>query len=429
MKLQKVLSVTMIAVLLLGVLAGCGGAGGNADTAPSTNTAAGERQSIKIGFVNPTTGVLAGFGEGSPWVEQHVVDYVNEQLGGIYIEEYDKKLPVELIYYDTESNSTKAADLTQKLIQEDGVDLILARHTPETVNPVLSVCERFEIPCVSTDAPMDAVMAEGPYDWSFHGHWDLQTMYECYSSMWKTAGFGEGTKVGLFFANDADGVAWNSIFTQQIPADGFTLVDPGMFPANTQDFSEIIQKFKAEGVEILAGTATNPDFSTLWKQCKQMGFEPKFVTMGKAFLLKSDAMAIGPDLMDGLCCEVWWSPTHPWESALTGETPASIAEIYKAETGQEITTPMGAKYYGVEIALDALTRAASLDKTAIRDAIAQTDLETMFGHVVFEEDHGWRSSLTGGQWVKEEDDDLQLVVIDNTLYPNIPTTGEWKPLQ
>jgi hypothetical protein len=30
--------------------------------------------------------------------------------------------------------------------------------------------------------------------------------------------------------------------------------------------------------------------------------------MGKAYLLESDALAIGAELMDGLCAECWWSP-------------------------------------------------------------------------------------------------------------------------
>lgn len=400
----------------------------SSSTEVSTNENTSDTPTIKIGIVNPITGVLAGFGDGTPWVEQHVVDYVNVEMGGIYIEEYDAKLPVELIVYDCESNSTKTTELTQKLIQEDGVHLMLSRHCPEIVNPITASCERFEMPCVSTDAPMNAWQEEGPYEWSFHGHWDLKSMYECYQSMWTTAGFPKdsGAKIGLFFANDADGTAWNNIFSKRIPEDGYELFDPGMFPTGTQDFTKIISQFKSENVDILIGAVTNSDFSTMWRQCKQMDYQPQFVTMGKAYLLKSDAMAIGPELMDGLCSEVWWAPSHPWKSSLTGETPSSLAEVYAKETGRQITAPMGAKYYGVEIAIDAITRAASLDNTALRDAIAETDLDTIFGHVKFESDHGWRSSLTGGQWVMTPDGDLELVVIDNSLFPDIPTTGEMK---
>ncbi len=434
MKKKKLLALLLASAMVCTLaLAGCNsGSGGTTGETPGTTgttTSTSSGRVIKIGFVNPTSGVLSGFGKGSPWVEQHVVDIIND-AGGIYIEEYGENLQVQLIMYDCQSDSAKAGELTQKLIEEDKVDIVLARHTPEIVNPVVQVCERFGVPCVSTDAPVDAVLAEGPYTWSYHSHWDLETIYNCYQAMWTDAGYapGSGAKVGLFLANDADGTSWNSYFTQKIVENGYTLVDPGMFPANTQDFSDIINQFKAQGVQILAGTATNSDFSTLWRQAKQQGFAPEMVVMGKAFLLKSDALAIGADLMDGLCCEVWWSPTHPWQSALTGETPQDIADIYLAEKGEEITTPMGAKYYGVEIALDALQRCQTLDKEKIREAIGETDLDTIFGHVQYREDHMNLTSLTGGQWVKTEDGDLERLIIDNTLFPNIPTTGTLKPL-
>jgi branched-chain amino acid transport system substrate-binding protein len=55
--------------------------------------------------------------------------------------------------------------------------------------------------------------------------------------------------------------------------------------------------------------------------------------MGKAYLLQSDAEASEED--HGRCmAEVWWSPTHPFVSDLTGVTCAQLAELYKTETGK-----------------------------------------------------------------------------------------------
>lgn len=423
MKMKKVLALVLIAALALGMFAGCSGdgdsGGGSADV-PS---------SVKIGIINPETGALAGYGEGSPWTEQLVVDYVNDELGGIYFEEYDATLPIEIIYYDSESDTTKCTELAQKLIDEDKIDLMVVRHTPETVNPVSAVCEREGVPCISLDAPVDAWLAEGPYEWCFHGFWNLETMYECYSAMWKEAGFGEGTKVGIIFANDADGTAWANVFRERIQADGYELVDPGQYPSGTSDFSDIIQQFKSQGVQILCGTNTNPDFATFWRQSKQQGFEPSFITMGKAYLLKSDAEAIGADLMDGLATEVWWSKYHPFESSLTQETPQGLSDLYQGEKSREITQPMGYKYASMEIAVDALKRAGSLDKEAIRDAIAATDVDTIIGNISYNDENYALTTLAGGQWVKTEDGSLQLNIVDNTVDSTIPVTAELQPLK
>jgi branched-chain amino acid transport system substrate-binding protein len=52
------------------------------------------------------------------WIEE-----VNDE-GGLYIEKYDKKIPIELLQYD-EGDVEKMKDLIEKLILEDKVDFLL----------------------------------------------------------------------------------------------------------------------------------------------------------------------------------------------------------------------------------------------------------------------------------------------------------------
>ncbi|MDR1815529.1 MAG: ABC transporter substrate-binding protein [Clostridiales Family XIII bacterium] len=449
--LKKKIVLLLAIVFALGLLAGCGGSSGGGDAASSAGgssataaetggddggAAAATGEPIKLGLVTPATGPLSGFGEdgASPsdtWIEDQLIDYVNNTLGGIEID--GEMRPIELVVYDSQSDTTVATQMAEKLITDDKVDLMLVRHTPETVNPVSAVCERYEMPCVAMDAPVDAWLAEGPYEWVYHAHWNLDQMYQQYRALWEKAGFavGSGAKIGLLFANDADGTAWRDTFATRIEEDGYTLVDPGQYPADTSDFSDIVNQFKSEGVQILCGTNTCPVFGTFWRQAKQLGFEPDMVTMGKAYLLRSDAEAIdgGTGIMDKLAGETWWAPTHPFKSSLTGLTPQELADNYLAETGREITQPMGLKYADMEVAIDALQRAGTLEKTALRDAIGATDLETMIGPVKYNEDHYSLTTLTGGQWVLDDTGTLQLKVVDNSLFPDIPTTGELQPLK
>ena len=444
MKKVRILTL-LLALAMVFSLAACGGGdtgGGSADTPPASDaggetggdTAGGTSEApvdvIKIGIVNPTTGPLAGFGEGTPWTENLIVDYVNNELGGLSFEAYgeDVKIPIEIIVYDSESDTTTCSEMAQKLIEEDQVNMIIARHTPETVNPVSAVAERYGVPCIAIEAPVDAWLAEGPYEWTYHAMWTLDKMYDQYSALWAQAGFGPetGAKVGIIFANDADGTAWHGVFADRIEADGYTLVDPGQYPSGTTDYSDIINQFKAEGVQILCGTNTNPDFGSFWLQANQLGFEPEFVTMGKAYLLQSDAEAIGAELMDGNCAEVWWSQYHPYASALTGATGADLAPLYLEETGREITQPMGYKYASMELCVAALQNAKSLEPEDIRDGIAAIDIDTIVGPISYNEEHYAVTPLAGGQWQLQDDGSLKLVIVNNELNPEIPTTGEMK---
>lgn len=430
----RLMAVLCIVPMLLALVA-C--TPGGATTAPTTGTGAttagsngatvaAPKSVVKIGIVNPTTGPLAGFGAGAPWTEEQVVKYVNETMGGIFFEDYGVKLPIEVVMYDSTSDTTTAAEMAQKLIEEDKVDIIIARHTPETVNPVSSVAERYGVPCVAIEAPVDAWLSAGPYEWTYHSFWTLDVMYELYSDMWKQAGYKEGTKIGIAFANDADGTAWANIFRARIVADGYTLVDPGQYPALTTDYSDIIAKFKAEDVKILVGTNITPDFASLWLQSNQLGFKPEMVTMGKAYLLESDANAVGADLMDGMIAEVWWSPDHPYSSKLTGMTPKQLTELYKTETGNNITQPMGYKYASMELAVTALENATSLEPENILAGLAAIDVETIVGPIKYNAEHWSATPLAGGQWQKQADGTLKLVIINNSVNPEIPVTGEMK---
>ncbi len=47
---------------------------------------------------------------------------------------------------------------------------------------------------------------------------------------------------------------------------------------------------------------------------------------------------------------------------------------------------VGPSYSAIQILVDAIERAGSLDREAIRDAIAETDLTAMIGPVTFRED-------------------------------------------
>jgi len=82
------------------------------------------KDKIVVGMSRPLSGPLAVIGDSAfrP-VYEAWVPMVNEQ-GGIYVEEYGKKLPIELLIYDDKSDVGTMTRLTEKLILEDKVDFL-----------------------------------------------------------------------------------------------------------------------------------------------------------------------------------------------------------------------------------------------------------------------------------------------------------------
>ena len=74
------------------------------------------------------------------WVEE-----VNAK-GGIFVKEYNKKLPVEMIRYDDKSDVGTAVKLVEKLILDDKVDLLLPPWSTGMNFAIAPIITKYEYP-------------------------------------------------------------------------------------------------------------------------------------------------------------------------------------------------------------------------------------------------------------------------------------------
>jgi branched-chain amino acid transport system substrate-binding protein len=241
-------------------------------------------------------------------------------------------------------------------------------------------------------------------------------------------------QVAGLFPNDGDGNAWGDAdrgFPKPLKAKGYSLTDPGRYQNLTQDFSAQIAAFKKANAEVLTGVVIPPDFKTFWTQAAQQGYKPKIASVGKALLFPAAVEAIGP-IAEGLSTEVWWSPSHPFKSSLTGASAAQLAASFESATSKQWTQPVGFAHALFEIGIDALKRAANIDsKAAIRDAIVATNLNTVVGPIAWGKGpvkNVAKTPLVGGQWVKGNKNKFDLVIVNNLTVPNIPASAKLKPI-
>lgn len=403
-----------------------GAALGTATIVPSfarKTFAAKGRDYILVGRPNPTTGPMAPFGEATPWVDEKAVAEINKR-GGIYIKEAGKKLPIRMKVVDTASNDTKAAEVASRLILKDKIDLMMVLHGPPVVNPVSAICERSEMPCIAGDCPVEPWLTGGPYKWTFHSFWTVDSLTDLFIDIWDINADKTNKTVGCLFPNDADGKEWAEIFSKKLPPRGYKFIDTGRFPFGQADYTSFISTFKEKKVDILTGVLIPPDWVTAWRQCHQQGYIPKVATVGKALLFPVSINAIGGELPMGLTTEIWWSPNHPFKSSLTGQTPRQLCDQWSKDTGKQWTAAVGAKHYAWERAYDALVRAESLDKTKLRKAMAETDMKMAIfaDHVKYNKQHYSETPLVGGQWIKGKKWPWDLEIISNKQSPNIPLT-------
>jgi branched-chain amino acid transport system substrate-binding protein len=102
---------------------------------------------IVIGFTVALSGPLSAQGNEQLRAYQICTDYINS-LGGIYVAELGRRLPINLTYYDDSSDASKARSLYEKLIVEDKVDLLWAPWGTFIGLAVVPVLDKYNIPVV-----------------------------------------------------------------------------------------------------------------------------------------------------------------------------------------------------------------------------------------------------------------------------------------
>ena len=304
---------------------------------------------------------------------------------------------VEIIDKDSQSDPNRAAEAAAELIRQDDIDLMVVGASPGNSNPVSDQCEANGVPCISTVTPWQAWFfgrggdpAMG-FKWTYHYFWGLEAVVDVFTSIWDQVSTNK--TVGLLLADDGDGNAWGDPpigLPRALTGKGFKVVDPGRFQPMQSDFGEQVSAFKKADVEIVCGVPTPTDFKTFWTQARQMGYKPKVVTMGKAYSFPTIVDAMG-DLGIGLSQELWWTPTNPFKSSLSGVT----------------------------------------DKVSLRDAMIGTALDTIVGRINWSKGpvkNVCKTPLVAGQWVKGAKNPYDLIVVANTKALEIPVAAKPIPI-
>jgi branched-chain amino acid transport system substrate-binding protein len=404
-----------------------------AATASALTSAGPSAGTLKIGYVSPITGADAGFGEPDGYVLSLARKaFANGiQIGG-------KTWQVQIIDKDGQSDPARAAQVANDLINSSKIDLMLTTSTPEQVNPVSDACEAAGVPCVSTVVPWEAwYYGRGAkpgnndaYKFTYHFCFGVQQFDNAYTTMWPQVSTNK--KVGVMWPNDADGNAIRSALGPLLTKAGYTIVDPGAYTDGTNDYSSQINKFKSGDCEIFNTFPIPPDFATFWQQAAQQGYKPKIAQIAKTGLFPSQVEALG-SIGVGLAGGVYWAPTWPYTSSLTGISSADLATGYQTTVGKQWNQQLGPSLALFDVAAAALKATSNpQDKTALSTAISTLSVATPVGQLQWGKGPNANVVVTpiiGGQWVKAPSGPYKLafVICEHSSDPNVPIAGTLQP--
>lgn len=391
-------------------------------------------RTLKIGYLTTLSGLRANFGEADLWNLERVRASLKD---GLMID--GTRYEVEIVVRDTQTDAGRAASLSSELVLREKCDLLLVQDS-DAAMAAGQLCDVNGVPMISTMGPWQAVVfgrgstPEKGFAYSFHFFFGADHVVQNYFGMW------EGTKVprtvGTLYFDNATGKAFadpRSGFPAGAQQRKYKEVNAGFFKAGTDDFSNQISTFKSAGAEILTGLVFANSFATLWKQAQQASYRPEIVTMAGAFLFASAVESLGA-AGDGMSTEIWWSPSFPYRSSLTGQTAWELGGAWMASTGKQWTQPIGYAHALFEVGIAALKATPNpKDRKALRDSIARLSVDTVAGPVNFRDSSIKSVALTplaGGQWRKTRSGKFpyELRVTHNAIAKSIPIEEEFKLL-
>jgi branched-chain amino acid transport system substrate-binding protein len=419
------------------------GAGGLLEACGSgiKGASSGSTKAITIGWIHPLTGPLAGFGAPDNWVISKIKQTTpyskGFKIGG-------KTYPVTIKSYDTQSSPTRAGDLAKTAILSDGVDLLLASSTPETVNAVSSQAETLGTPLICANIPWESwylnLFPKGnPQHATEKAKYVVmyflgaEHLVKCFIPMWDRihAQLHTDKVVAAAFPNDSDGNAFRAVFPPIAQAAGYTFKMSSAYTDGTTNYSSMISQFKADKADFFTNVPLPPDFATMWKQSAQQGFKPNLATVAKVLLFPPDAYALG-SLSYNVATDAWWAPSLPWKSSFTGETCQQLATDFETATNGQWNSNIS-NYSLFEAAHAALTSVSDPhDKNEVADAIHKVNLpDAVAGPLNFASGGPAPGVVitppVGVQWQKGTKFPVEMQVVDNTLQPRAKITADLLP--
>jgi len=324
--------------------------------------AAPDGKPIKVGTFLSVTGPASFLGDPEIKTLEHWVDKINDE-GGVL------GRPLELVHYDTSGNAGKARTFVKRLINSDQVDVIVGGSTTGTTMAAVPLVERSGVAMISLAGGIPII--DPVKKWVFKTpHTDRMAARKILKDM-QSRGF---TKVGLISGSGGFGQSGR---TQTLEAasefDIEIVADETYNNSDTDMTAQLTNIANTQGVQAVLNFGFGQGPAIVTRNYKQLGLELPFyqshgVASEKYIELAGDA-AEGVRLPAGALLVA---------SKLDDDDPQKkVALAYKQEyenAFNESSSQFGGHAYdGLMIAVEAIEAAGSADRSAIRDAIENTE--------------------------------------------------------
>ncbi len=359
---------------------------------------------IKLGAVIALTGAMAAGGKDVRAGYEIAVKHIND-AGGVFVKEYNKKLPIELIILDDESDSVKTTTRLDKLYSVDNVVAFLGGFSSDLNVVGMATAEKNKVPWIGV-----TVAAEAPFKKGFKyifvpfslAHDQVTTFYDLLDSIPKDQ---RPRKLGHMELQVDWGLECGEYIREMAKKRGYTIVADQKYAPPTRDFSSLIMDLRSAGADAVFSVPTPPQSIVIVKQMKELNYAPKMTLFIRGPDLSTYGDAMGKDanyiVSDG-----------NWDETMRYPGNDRVVKDYRAKNPAvtSIGIPVGCAYGAMQILAKAIETAGTLDREKLRSTIGKVEMMTVRGPIKFRENgsaiikYGFRQWQDGKNiqiWPKE----------------------------
>lgn len=322
---------------------------------------------VKVGIILPITGEKAKFGEIEKKSFEMALEAINA-AGGV------KGKKLEFIFEDDTGRPDVARSAAEKLISKDKVVMLGGGYGSSETFAVAGVAQQSRIPFLVNTGADDKITQSG-WDYVFRLNPPASDYPKALESF--LADVVKPETAALLYENTNFGTSSSKEFLAICQRLGVKVLVSEGYEAGGVDFKPILMKVKQAKPDLIYMVSYIMDASLMMRQSMELRVTPKVFVGGAAGFTMPEFNKNAAKASEGVFSATLWYQTLPYPGAK--EYFDSFMKKYNSETEYH-----GAEAYAAGFVIaDVLKRAAAYTPKDVRDAMAATDMMTVFGPVKF----------------------------------------------
>ncbi|MHC4636706.1 MAG: ABC transporter substrate-binding protein [Planctomycetota bacterium] len=314
---------------------------------------------IKIGFFGPLTGPTAQAGQALKNGAQIAIDQINAQ-GGLL----GKQL--KLVEYDDKSSPEQAVKAVTKMVQLDRVTAIIGSLHSGNILAAAPQIEQFTTPMIG--AGTSPSWLEQGYKYLFRSVGNSGLSVKELARYSAKARF---KQVSVLHSNDEYGIVGAKLFIEQAQENGLEIIAQESFTHGDRDFTGQFARILAEEPEAVFIWALGDDLGALTKQLRQTGFNGPI--LGAEGYTLPQVLEIAGESANNVIFVAQYLVPDSLDDVQDPLMRSFLEQYYNKYSQMPVSDNAYRGYDAVNIMAEAIRKTASLDRTKIRDGIANIE--------------------------------------------------------